>query len=701
MKKILNNILQKIKLPKRNLFRMGKTGNRIQASKEKLHRELTAFVQGSIAQKMIAFGIILVLIVVFSLQFIAATYSKKTLIDITSKQAKMLAEQHSASTEEWLEGIMDSVKDVAAKRIMSADIDTLIMEQFRLLKQSHSEIMRIYLVDGDKGTELYSMTGKNSLNFTEKSYFKKAKETSAPVLSDEEFVQNAEKSMLYIATPVGAKNDDTSRILVVGFSIEQLVKKTEAIPFMQEGYAFVVNKNGLVVAHRNSKLNNKLLLSENKDYEEMLSLMAENKSNSVLYEDNGKDSFAAFAPIGSLGWNMVLTTSVSEVYGEVNSMSWIMFFISIPIAAVSTLAIWWFAKKIRKSLYAIAKDMERVGSGDLHVEVQVKGNDEIALVGRTLNRMVGELRNLISLVQGQATQLNTAAEELNHISNGSKEAVNVISENIFTISEKISIQGGEVQSTTATITEISQGVEQVAIAAESTSLATSRTFDRAQDGMSMVEQVIANVRSATDDVKRTALQMHSLRDRAKEITSIVEMIHAIASQTNLLALNAAIEAARAGEAGRGFSVVASEVRKLAEDSSTFSDKIAGIARSINEEAMEMSNQMDGIVTKVTQGLTSVEAVGEAFGHIVSDIQAAAEQSEAMTATSEEMAAGNQVVSAAMERLSSMSEEINVTIGGVVESVDVQLSSIAKVAEHVDQLKRLSEELTESVERFRL
>lgn len=659
------------------------------------------FFQGSIAQKMIGFGIILILIVVFSLQFIAISYSKGTLVDITSKQAKMLAEQHSADAEEWLQGIMSSAKAAASKRVMKSDIETLIMEQFRLLKQANREIMKIHLIDGTTGEELYSMTGKSSLNFSEKGYFKKAKETSAPVFSDEEIVRGADKSMVYIAVPVGDNNNDTSRIMIVGFSIDQLLKKMEAVSFMQEGYAFVVNQKGLVVAHKDSKQNNQLLLSENADYQEMLALMANQSSNSILYKDNGKDAFAALAPIPSLGWNIVLTTSVSEIYGQVNSMGWIMFLISIPIAAISALAIWWFARKIRTSLYAIAQDMERVGSGDLHVEVQAKGNDEIALVGRTLNQMVGELRNLISLVQGQATHLNTAAEELNQISLGSKEAVNVISENIFTISEKVGVQGGEVQAATATVAEISQGVEQVAVAAESTSLATSRTFERSQNGLGMVEQVVVSIRAVTDEVESTAKRMHSLRDRAKEITSIVEMIRSIASQTNLLALNAAIEAARAGEAGRGFSVVASEVRKLAEDSSTFSERIAGIARSINDEAMEMSNHMDGIVSKVTQGLTSVEAVGEAFGHIVSDIQSAAEQSEAMTATSEEMAAGNQVVSSAMDRLSGMSDEINITIGGVLENVDIQLSSIARMAENVEQLKRLSEELTESVKRFQI
>jgi len=309
------------------------------------------------------------------------------------------------------------------------------------------------------------------------------------------------------------------------------------------------------------------------------------------------------------------------------------------------------------------------------------------------------LRKLISLVQGQATQLNVATEEMTQFAEDNKGAIQVITNNISSIAQRVSQQTDEVQATAQTVSEISQGVQQVAIAAESTSVATTRTFERAQDGMKQVGNVIGTVRQASSEVERTAKQMHNLRERAREITSIVEMISSIASQTNLLALNAAIEAARAGDAGRGFSVVATEVRKLAEESNLFSDKIAAIAHSINDEAMEMSKHMDEIVSMVGEGLQSVESVGVSFQNIVADIQSAAEQSESMTATSEEMAAGNQVVTDSIERLAAVSDEIKESINGVVKTVDEQLHSIARINENVEQLKKMADELTNNVSRF--
>ncbi|MGO0060931.1 methyl-accepting chemotaxis protein [Brevibacillus fluminis] len=656
-------------------------------------------ITGSIAQKMISFGVLLVIIVMVAVQLTAQTLSKQTLINITSEQAIMLAEQHSSNFNDWMQDLTTSVKLTAAKRVMGTNLDPLIMEQFRLLKQEYREIMKMYLVDGNTGEEMYSLTAKNHLQFKGKKFFENAKNTKGVVVSDEEIVKGADKSVLYIAAPIGDSNEDTTRILVVGVSAQQLIKKVETIPFMTNGFAFVVKDDGLVTAHKVKANTNNFNLSEHAEYADMLAKMKEKKSGSLIYNEGGVRSFAAFTPIPLLGWNLVLTTSLSDIYGEIDQMAWIIALISIPIIALSVWLIWWFAKKIRTSLFAIANDMQRIGSGDFQVQVAVKGDDEIALVGKTMNKMVGELRNLISMVQAQAVQLNLASDELSKHANGNKEAINEVTSNISFISEKVSAQTKDVQSTATTVSEISHAVEQVAVAAESTTLATSRTFDRARDGKALVGEVITNVRSAVDEVKLTATRMHKLRDRAKEITSIVEMITTIASQTNLLALNAAIEAARAGEAGRGFSVVASEVRKLAEESNEFSSKIAQIARSINDEAMEMSADMDGIVTSVTAGLSSVESVGASFENIVGDIQSAAEQSEAMSATSEEMAAGNQIVTSSMQRLASVSEDINASIHGVVETIDEQLTAIARINDSVEQLKHLADELTDSVKKF--
>ena len=660
-----------------------------------LGTKLTNLGKGSIAKKMILFGLILVLAIIVALQSIAISLSKSTLMSITSNQAIMLAEQHAYSMNDWVGSIIASVEETAEKRILTTDMEPLIMEQFRLLVQTHKAISKIYLVDTESGRALYGLTGKTDLDFRNADYFQKALETNATVVSDTEFVKGADKPFLYAATPVG----DQQRMFVVAFSINELIENTQDILFMQNGYAFVVKPDGLVVSHKNPENNSQLSLQDDPAYGELMTLLGQQQSHSLTYEDQGRESFAAVALIPTLNWSVVLSTGIDEVYGEVDEMIGYFVLCSIPFVLVATGLIWWFARRIRTSLYAIAQDMERIGSGHFDVKVQVKGNDELAMVGQKMNEMASELRSLIALVQGQAVQLNHATDELTRFAEENKGAIQVITTNISSIASQVSTQSDEAQATAETVSEISQGVQQVAAAAESSSVATTRTFERAQGGMQLVDDVIGTVRKASSEVERTAAQMHSLRERAREITSIVEMISGIASQTNLLALNAAIEAARAGDAGRGFSVVATEVRKLAEESSAFSERIAAIAHSINDEAMEMSRHMDEIVSMVGDGLQSVESVGEAFQNIVSDIEYAAEQSESMSATAEEMAAGNQVVTHSIQRLAATSDEIRQSISGVVQTVDEQLHSIARINENVEQLKKMADDLTDNVSRF--
>ncbi|EST56123.1 methyl-accepting chemotaxis protein [Brevibacillus panacihumi W25] len=688
-----------------NLFRFQNKNKNFVSSKARNHDKSSLFAQttsrfkGSIAKKMMLFGLILVLIILGAMNYIAISLSKSTLMNITSNQSIMLAEQHAQSMNDWINSIRISAKQTAAKRIMLTEMEPLILEQFRLLVQEHKEISKIYLIDVSTGKMLYSLTGKTDFDFKTMKYFQDAVNSSDAVMSDEEIVKGINKSYLYVASKVGEHNSSDSRLLVVGFDMTELIVKAQGISFMKNGHAMVIRPDGLVVAHKKPEFNNELVLQDRPEYADLMATANQQVSNSLIYTDEGKESFAALAPIPLLNWSLVLTTGVEEVYGEVDTMVWYFILFAIPIVAVSMWLIWWFSNRIRSSLFAVAQDMDRIGSGHFDVNIQVKGNDELAMVGSKMNEMAAELRKLISLVQGQATQLNVATEEMTQFAEDNKGAIQVITNNISSIAQRVSQQTDEVQATAQTVSEISQGVQQVAIAAESTSVATTRTFERAQDGMKQVGNVIGTVRQASSEVERTAKQMHSLRERAREITSIVEMISSIASQTNLLALNAAIEAARAGDAGRGFSVVATEVRKLAEESNLFSDKIAAIAHSINDEAMEMSKHMDEIVSMVGEGLQSVESVGVSFQNIVADIQSAAEQSESMTATSEEMAAGNQVVTDSIERLAAVSDEIKESINGVVKTVDEQLHSIARINENVEQLKKMADELTNNVSRF--
>ncbi|WP_239209141.1 methyl-accepting chemotaxis protein [Brevibacillus laterosporus] len=664
-------------------------------------RKMKLHMGKSIATKMIIWGIIMVLLIFGTLETIVLSFSKNTLINITTKQSKMLTEQYTASVDEWINSIATQVKGSAAKNVMRTNIDTLVKDEFKLLRQSFPEIKKIHLVNGKTGIEEYSLTTMNFTNFNDKTFFKEAVSQKQTIISGEDIQPHVEKSYGYIATPVGPSNSDTSRILIVAFSMQKMLDRIAGVQFMENGYGYVLNENGLVVAHKNEEYTNNVEIGSDPAYKEIMQKVIDRSSTNVIYTDNGIESFASIAPLKTLPWSLVLSTSLSEIYGEVNSMGWIIFLVSIPVTVLAGAAIWWYANSMKRQLITVTTQMQRVGSGDFTTNIEVQGKDEIAQVGQALNQMVGELKDLITRVQSQAVVLNVASGELQKHSEANTVSLHQISGTLTGISERISMQNREVQSTVTTVSEISEGVEQVAISAEATSNATSKTLERAQVGMKQVQDVVEVVRGVTSEIGQNANRMHTLRQRSNEISEIVKMITGIASQTNLLALNAAIEAARAGEAGKGFSVVASEVRKLAEESSSFSEKIAAIAGSINYEAKEMTINMDDVVKQADVGLKSVEMVGQSFTHILQEIQAAAEQSESMTAISEEMAAGNQVVSSSMQNLSQRSGEIDQSLIEAVTTIEAQLKAISEINKNVQSMQELSNDLEAHVSKFQV
>ncbi|MFS0644470.1 methyl-accepting chemotaxis protein [Siminovitchia sp. 179-K 8D1 HS] len=317
------------------------------------------------------------------------------------------------------------------------------------------------------------------------------------------------------------------------------------------------------------------------------------------------------------------------------------------------------AKVISRPLGQVARLVEKVADGDLSETVNIRTKDEVGTLARSVNKMVGNLRATIQNILSASENLSASAEQVS----ASTEEIASASTN----------QANAAQTINELFKELADAINSVAQNTEQAAELSNKTIKIAKEGGQVVQ-------SSVEGAAMVSTQMSRLEEDSKKIGEIIEVINDIADQTNLLALNAAIEAARAGEQGRGFAVVADEVRKLAERSSQATNEISNIIKNM-QEATVVS------VKSVEEGVTTTQKSGEAFENIIQMINDTGNKVTEIASASEEQAAQTSEVLSYIESISATTEEA--------------AASSEETASTANALTELAEELNASVSAFKL
>lgn len=316
---------------------------------------------------------------------------------------------------------------------------------------------------------------------------------------------------------------------------------------------------------------------------------------------------------------------------------------------------------------------ERIASNDLTQPVKIDGNDELTRLLQALGTMQDNLR--IALVQiGQAsTQLASTSEEMCSVTDDGARGVQR--------------QNEEVTQAASAVTELTAAVEDVARNAAEASSAASQSNVSAGEGQAQVNQTVDAIQRMMDEVRNTATEVRDVATQAQSIGQVMTVIRGIADQTNLLALNAAIEAARAGEAGRGFAVVADEVRALAQrtQQSTLEIEQMIAAIQIGTEGAVVAMDRTTQQAKATQGLAQV--AGQALQEITLSISQIHER--------------NVFIAAASEQQAQVAREVDKNLASIRELAIQTATGAAQARGAGDELAQLAVKLNELVQRFRL
>lgn len=419
----------------------------------------------------------------------------------------------------------------------------------------------------------------------------------------------------------------------------------------------------------------------------------------------------------SFGWKIAAVQSVEEINARSNSAIWHILGMIGIIALIMILVGLLIVRSITKPMGILLAATDRVAGGDYSALPEAKGfYGELLSLYQSLKTMVGSIAANITLARSKTEEAEEksrlAAEATARAEEAARQAETARHDGMLAAANRLE---GMVAAISAAATELSAQIEQsdrgaaessqrlaeaatamnqmnatvqeVARNASSAATVSAETRSNAEDG----QKILADAMSSIEQVQKVSRElkedMSALHGHTRNISQIMNVISDIADQTNLLALNAAIEAARAGEAGRGFAVVADEVRKLAEKTMASTSDVSQAITAIQGSAQQSVNRMEEALSSVEQATNLAQQSGDALHHIVKNVEDTADQVRAIATASEEQSAASEEINQSISTVNEMSSQTTQAMNEAAKAISDLAQQTERLSSLIDDMKR--------------
>jgi methyl-accepting chemotaxis protein len=476
-----------------------------------------------------------------------------------------------------------------------------------------------------------------------------------------------------------------------------------------------VDNAGKTIAHKDvQRVLSEERIGEQAKYDQSLaplaavvSKMAQGEEGVEEYTFQGQDYVIAYAPIETTGWSVALTAPKAEVLEKTATLNQSMLSLSLFIIVLALILTFAMATNVATPITNLTKVVKRLAAYDFTFDEKnkavryLKRTDEI---GQMANALAEMQKNIISLVRELKTDAQTLSGNSESLSAASEEIASSsgeVAQAIQQVAAGASEQANNLQEILSLIQNITASLEKVYTELTNVKANSEKTSGLADVGKKELDALIASIKGVRDSFKVVVEKMTDLQSSVKQVDQILEVINGIAEQTNLLALNAAIEAARAGEAGRGFAVVADEVRKLAEESRASSDKIRSLLVTIGTETNDVVATSDEVGRQVAEQLDKVENTIKAFDDILEAIAAMGPMIERTYNEVDSTAKSKDVVLERVQSISAVAQETSASSQEIAASAEELSATTEEIASTAQEVHGVAKRLAEEVERFKL
>ncbi|RMS31950.1 Methyl-accepting chemotaxis protein [Pseudomonas ficuserectae] len=620
--------------------------------------------------KKILLAAALIVVVAFSVFIVINDYrQRQSLKSSVRSELQQLGTLTTQNIQTWLESRMQLLQSMSQQ--VAADGKELPQLQRAIGLPAYSESFQLSYFGSTDGV-MFSVPSANrpaDYDPRARGWYKAAQNAPGTIVTEPYIAASSGKLVMTMATPVKFQNQFVG-VAGADIALDNVTKIINSLNFDGHGYAFLVSADGKILVHPDSKL---VLKNISEAYPTNTPKIAAGVSE---IDPGKKPEIISFTPVqgvSTANWYVALVLEQDSAYAMLTEFRTSA--ITAMVVVVIILLLGLLIRVLMQPLHQMGRAMRDIadGEGDLTKRLAITSQDEFGALAQSFNHFVERIHTSIREVASTAAQLGAVATQVVKVSNASMDNSDQ--------------QANRTESVAAAINELGAAAQEIAQNAARTSQQSSDASGLASDGQNVVQQTIKAMNELSGKISESCVNIESLNGKTANIGQILEVITSISQQTNLLALNAAIEAARAGEAGRGFAVVADEVRNLAHRTQDSAQQVQKMIEELQVGARE------AVVNMTESQRQSEDSVGIA--------NLAGERLGSVTRRIEEINGMNQSVAAATEEQTSVVESINVDITHINTLNQLGVDNLRQTLDACNSLEEQAARLQQLVGSFRI